>query len=176
MIVAATQSASAAREQAASAKSRQSAGQPAKVAVATSDDPFAVLDREEGSEDPIRFLIDERLTAIDYATIEDFVEFHQSLNTVRLTPDHHPIQSGWAAVAAVRQGGAIHVYIALLLLDSCEALVYAPAQQPQRDADYGPVMREALNFVEVAGFMMDCENFQTGGDNYALVLRKKTAA
>jgi hypothetical protein len=174
LILEATGRASTAREQATAEECRTPL-QSSAVCVA-SDDPFAVLDMDGGGAGTaIRFHIDERLTGIDYSSVEDIVEFHQSLNTVRLTPDNHPIQSGWAAVTAVRQRDTIHVFIALLLLDSCEVLVYVPSQQPERAADYGQIMGAALNFVEVAGFMMDCENFQTGGDNYALVLRRKTS-
>jgi hypothetical protein len=127
--------------------------------------PIGFPDEEEGSFSsfggsadgdgaPQLFVADRELTAVAYGAPEDVVELQTSINVARITPDGELPQNSNAYICAVRRGEAVHVYVALHLLQSGRVIVYAPEAQPADD-DYRRTLRGAVGFAEAVGFMMD---------------------
>ena len=99
--------------------------------------------------------IDGKLAAVEYGEPEDIVELQTSINVARITPEGEQPQNSNAYICGVRSGGAVHVYVALHLLQSGRLIIYVPEEQPAGETAVRETLRGAVGFAEAVGFMMD---------------------
>lgn len=130
-------------------------------------DPFAFLSQDDGmmgntrsftaerTGPPVRFSIDRALQSIDFASPEDVLEIHQSLNRTRVAMEDNTTVTCDSFLCAVSRSGKPHVYIALYQVDSKTVLVYTPEKQPEDSQEFEKIMRDGMDFIEIVGFMMD---------------------
>ncbi|HEY6838639.1 MAG TPA: hypothetical protein VI389_07855, partial [Geobacteraceae bacterium] len=104
---------------------------------------------------PVLFTVDKALSAVEYGAPEDVVALQLSINVARITPDGELPQGSNAYVCSIRKENAIHVFVAMYLIESRRTIVYVPEIQPEDEGAYTKAARDALGFAEAVGFMMD---------------------
>jgi hypothetical protein len=111
---------------------------------------------EEGSPGSVtEFHIDSSMTSVEFAAIEDIMGIYQSLNVARVNTKGNTAHNAKAYICGLKRDGIPSVYIALQLIDKNQILMYVPERQPVNSGDYEKTVRDAVDFVETAGFLMD---------------------
>lgn len=116
-------------------------------------DPFYVA--AHAMDSPQTFHQDNSLQFIEFAREEEVIKLYQSINTSTLNMAGHPPQSGSAYICVVNKDGAGRVYVALLLMTSKKALVYAPEKEMETSSSLEKTIQDAIYFAETVGFMME---------------------
>jgi hypothetical protein len=118
------------------------------------EDGFPELSADDDTCISTEFHIDKSMPSIDYGSMEDVVEVHQSLNVTRVTPEGYLAQNSKAYVCALKKRGGKSVYIGLHLTDNDQVLIYSPEKQP-KSGNLRKTIQDAIDFLETAGFLMD---------------------
>ena len=118
------------------------------------DDFFPAGADSEGC--PGRFLLQERMTAVEYVSPAEVVELHKSINLAYLSPDGKGQASCQGYICCLRTtAGALQVFVAFFAELSGRTWVYHPEVQPEDQSDYAKAMAGATHFAEGVGFMME---------------------
>lgn len=116
------------------------------------NDFFAASD--DGS-DPVRFLLNTKLDAIEYSSTDDVVELHQSINNANLSPEGKGQESCRGYICSLKKGRTMRVFAAIRGTQSGRTRVYLPEEQPQDESSYAKTIRGAISFAEEVGLMME---------------------
>jgi len=116
------------------------------------NDFFAASD--DGS-DPVRFLLNSKLDAIEYSSSDDVVELHQSINNANLSPEGKGQESCRGYICSLKKGRAMRVFAAIRGTQSGRTRVYLPEEQPEDESSYAKTIRGAISFAEEVGLMME---------------------
>ncbi|QXE89143.1 hypothetical protein KP001_11765 [Geomonas subterranea] len=109
-----------------------------------------------GEGEPVRFLLETSLNAIDCPTADDVLELHHSINNAYLSPEGTGGQESCLGyVCCLRKGESKEVFAAIYGTTSHKTRVYLPETQPQDDESYARTVRGAISFAEEVGLMME---------------------
>jgi len=116
------------------------------------NDFFAASDY---GSDPVRFLLNSKLDAIEYSSADEVVELHQSINNANLSPEGKGQESCRGYICSLKKGRAMRVFAAIRGTQSGRTRVYLPEEQPQDESSYAKTIRGAISFAEEVGLMME---------------------
>lgn len=105
--------------------------------------------------DPVRFLLNSKLDAIEYSSADDVVELHQSINNANLSPEGKGQESCRGYICSLKKGRSVRVFAAIRGTQSGRTRVYLPEEQPQDESSYAKTIRGAISFAEEVGLMME---------------------
>ncbi|QWV94276.1 hypothetical protein KP004_03565 [Geomonas oryzisoli] len=121
---------------------------------------FSAADDDE----PVRFLLETGLDAIDCPAAEDVLELHQSINNAYLSPEGTGGQESCQGyICCVLKEKKKQVFAAIYGTKSHRTRVYLPESQPKDDESYARTVRSAINFAEEVGLMMERVPLETTG-------------
>ncbi len=118
------------------------------------------------------FRIDPAVNCIKYSDPGEVVAAFQSCNTVQAVPDGSSIQQCRGFVIALKQSGSYQVYVAWQLVESGKVVVCVPDQQPVDSDNTVMVIKDAIAYFEIVGFMMDVIDLGTSFGSYCKELKK----
>ncbi|WP_243372487.1 hypothetical protein [Geotalea sp. SG265] len=105
----------------------------------------------EGSGSTFTFAPD--IKNVEYSGEDEIIEVHASSNLARVALEGHPTQNCKGYVCALKRRERFLVYVAIVLTENDKMLVYSTDNQPST-ADHCPgVIADALQFLELIGFM-----------------------
>jgi hypothetical protein len=99
------------------------------------------------------FHIDWELDCIEYASPEEIIEVHESMNMTQLSLEGYHSQHCSAWIVAVKKRETRQVFVAFGLSESGRNLIYSPAKPIRNNEDYQKALREAVKFLEVVGYI-----------------------
>jgi len=105
--------------------------------------------------DPVRFLLNSKLDAIEYSSADEVVELHQSINNANLSPEGKGQESCRGYICSLKKGRAMRVFAAIRGTQSGQTRVYLPEEQPKDESSYAKTIRGAISFAEEVGLMME---------------------
>jgi hypothetical protein len=125
-----------------------------------------------GTTSSTEFGIDPSLDCIEYNDPSEIVAVFYSSNTVQAVPDSSSIQRCRGYVVALKQAGNYQVYVAWHLTESGKVVVCKPDPLPTDSESCIQVLRDAINYFEIVGFMMDISDLGTTLKSYRKALKK----
>ena len=128
---------------------------------AADDDFFPAAEDADGS--PGRFLLKAGLYAIEYASPDQVLQLHQSINLAQISPDGKvPVSCQGYVCCLKTAAGAPQVFVAIFGTQSGQTWIYHPELQPEDQHGYANAIKGAIAFAEGVGFVM--ESVQLGAD------------
>jgi len=124
------------------------------------------------SDTPVMFYVDKTLQAVEYGDPADIVEIYRSMNMARITPDGSSPENSSAFICKVKRGGVMRVFIPLMLFESGKVLVYVPERQPENPDELAGITRDAVEFIEAVGFIMDAVSLEGNSQARANIIDK----
>ncbi|WP_224983362.1 hypothetical protein [Geomonas agri] len=107
-------------------------------------------------DEPVRFLLETGLDAIDCPSADDVLELHQSINNAYLSPEGTGGQESCQGyICSLRKGEDKVVVAAIYGTTSHRTRVYLPEAQPRDEESYARTVRCAISFAEEVGLMME---------------------
>ncbi|MBI5657455.1 MAG: hypothetical protein HZC44_11850 [Geobacter sp.] len=100
------------------------------------------------------FRPDRSLSAVPCPAPEAIIALYESANKIQTVPDGFSIQKSGGFIYAIRRNGKAEVYLVWQMLESNQALIYTPLQQPSDEDEFQKVLQDALFYFESVGFMM----------------------
>jgi len=100
------------------------------------------------------FRPDRSLSAVPCPAPEAIIALYESANKIQTVPDGFSIQKSGGFIYAIRRNGKAEVYLVWQMLESNQALIYTPHQQPSDEEGFQKVLQDALFYFESVGFMM----------------------
>jgi len=100
------------------------------------------------------FRPDRSLSAVPCPAPEAIIALYESANKIQTVPDGFSIQKSVGFIYAIRRNGKAEVYLVWQMLESNQALIYTPHQQPSDEEGFQKVLQDALFYFESVGFMM----------------------
>lgn len=100
------------------------------------------------------FRPDRSLSAVPCPAPEAIIALYESANKIQTVPDGFSIQKSGGFIYAIRRNGMAEVYLVWQMLESNQALIYTPLQQPMDEEGFQKVLQDALFYFESVGFMM----------------------
>ena len=135
---------------------------PAGREFSAADDDFFPA-AEDADDCPGRFLLKAGLSAIEYASPDQVLQLHQSINLAQISPDGKvPVSCQGYVCCLKTAAGAPQVFAAIFGTQSGQTWVYHPEVQPEDQHGYANALRGAIVFAEEVGFIM--EPVQLGAD------------
>ncbi len=116
-----------------------------------SDGSFAA----PGEEGTTEFRREADLDAIPYRSSADVLAVYCSINTIQAVPIGNEVQKCSGFVCAVAENGSPRIYIAWHMPESRRVVVLAPDAQPNDKNTCARVLRDAIQYFEIMGFMME---------------------
>jgi len=125
-----------------------------------------------GSAMNTEFRIDTAIDAIAYSDPAEVVAVFFSSNTVQAMPDSKGIQRCKGYIVATKIGGSYQVYVAWYLTESGRVVVCLPEQQPSDSEECVLLLKDAVSYFEIVGFMMEVADLGATRRSYRSVLRR----
>ena len=125
-----------------------------------------------GETSATEFRVDPSIDCIEYHNPGEIVVVFHSSNTVQAVPDGSTIQRCRGYVIALKQSGSYSVYVAWQLTESGKVVVCLPDQQPVDSDSCVQILRDAIAYFEIVGFMMDIADLGTTVKSYSKALKK----
>lgn len=100
------------------------------------------------------FRPDRSLSAVPCPAPEAIIALYESANKIQTVPEGFSIQKSGGFIYAIRRNGMAEVYLVWQMLESNQALIYTPHQQPGDEEGFQKVLQDALFYFESVGFMM----------------------
>jgi hypothetical protein len=116
------------------------------------------------------FQIDWSLPFVAYSDVEEVAEVYQSIGPSQLSLEGFSSQYCSAYVIVLKREARPKVYVAFLLSSDNRVLVYVPVREPGGSAEFKKVKEEAMQFVQLAGYMLDRVPLDPGREIRARVL------
>ncbi|GAB7026773.1 hypothetical protein [Geotalea toluenoxydans] len=130
--------------------------------VEAGSDPFAFPDKDDGAffsnnsstgGSGSTFTCDPAHHSIEYASQEEIIELHESSNLARVALEGNPSQNCKSYICAMKRGEECYVYVAIVLTENDKVLVYNTDNQPTSAAQLPGAIADAVQFLELIGFM-----------------------
>ena len=116
------------------------------------------------------FLVDWNLPIVGYSDADEVVEVYQSIGPSQLSLEGFPSQYFSAFIIGLKKGGLPRVYVTFFLHADHRALVYVPSRDPVGPSGYAKARKEAMQFLQLAGYMLDRVSLGTNRESRARVL------
>jgi hypothetical protein len=101
------------------------------------------------------------VTGIEYSSEKEIIELQESSNLARVALEGNPTQNCKGYICAVNQQDRCQVRVAIVLKDTDKMLVYDADRQPESADRCSELMGDAIQFLELIGFMMGTVNLGT---------------
>jgi hypothetical protein len=141
------------------------------------EEALAMLDPESmfsgpGTDSTTEFRLDADLDTVPYRSSVDVLALFFSINTVQAVPIGREVQKCSGYVCAVAEEGVPRIYIAWHMPESGRVAVYVPHQQPGDKESCATVLRDAIQYFEIMGFMMEKHDLGATPQKRRSVLKK----
>ncbi len=138
---------------------------------------LAMLDPEStfsaaGADSTTEFRLDAGLATVPYRSSVDVLAVFFSINTIQAVPIGREVQKCSGYVCAVADDGVPRIYIAWHMPESGRVAVYVPHQQPGDKESCATVLRDAIQYFEIMGFMMEKHDLGATPQKRRSVLKK----
>lgn len=138
---------------------------------------LAMLDPEStfsaaGADSTTEFRLDAGLDTVPYRSSVDVLAVFFSINTVQAVPVGREVQKCSGYVCAVAEDGVPSIYIAWHMPERGRVAVYVPHQQPGDKESCATVLRDAIQYFEIMGFMMEKHDLGATPQKRRSVLKK----
>lgn len=118
------------------------------------------------------FAIDPSVAFIEYNDPADVAALFYSSNSVQAVPDGKGIQKCKGYIVAMKQAGGYKVYIAWHLVENGRVVVCLPDHQPSDSDECIEILKDAISYFEIVGFMMEVTDLGSTVKSYKKALRK----
>ncbi|TWJ32674.1 coiled-coil domain-containing protein [Geobacter argillaceus] len=145
-----------------------SSGAEEALAMLDPESPFSAA----GADSTTEFGLDAGLDTVPYRSSVDVLAVFLSINTVQAVPIGREVQKCSGYVCAVAEEGLPRIYIAWHMPESGRVAVYVPHQQPADKASCATVLRDAIQYFEIMGFMMEKHDLGATPQKRRSVLKK----
>lgn len=125
-----------------------------------------------GGASTTEFRINPAIGTITCNDPADVVAVFFSSNTVQAMPDSKGIQRCKGYIVATKTGEGYQVYVAWYLTESGRVVVCLPEQQPSDSDDCVQILKDAVSYFEIVGFMMEIVDLGTTRHSYKRSLKK----
>ncbi len=119
-----------------------------------------------------QFSIDQSVTSIAYSDPEEVAAVFYSSNSVQAVPDGKGIQKCKGYIVAMQYPEGYRVYIVWHLTESNRVVICLPEQQPADSAECVQVLKDAIAYFEIVGFMMEITDLGGTRRSYRRALGK----
>jgi hypothetical protein len=123
------------------------------------------------SDTPVMFYVDKTLQAVEYGDPADIVEIYRSMNMARITPDGMSPENSSAFICTLKREGVMRVFVPFLLSESGKVLVYVPERQPENPDELAGITRDAVEFIEAVGFIMDAVSLEGNSQTRTKIIK-----
>src|SRR6185369_1759969 len=118
------------------------------------------------------FSIDPAITSIEYSDPGEIVALFYSSNTVQAVPVGSSIQRCKGYVIGMRKADSYLTYVVWYLTESKKSVICTPEQQPEDSSECIRILKDAVTYFEVIGFMMEFEELGDSSRSYRKALKK----
>jgi|GEM_PF-2818980 len=118
------------------------------------------------------FRIDPAIDTITYNDPAEVVAIFYSSNSVQAVPDGKGIQRCKGYIVATKSGEGYRVYVAWYLTENGRVVVCLPEQQPSDSDECVQILKDAVSYFEIVGFMMEVADLGTTRRSYRSSLKK----
>lgn len=118
------------------------------------------------------FTIDPSVAFIEYNDPAEVAALFYSSNSVQAVPDGKGIQKCKGYIVAMKQAGGYKVYIAWHLVENGRVVVCLPDHQPSDSDECIEILKDAISYFEIVGFMMEVTDLGSTVKSYRKALRK----
>jgi len=94
------------------------------------------------------------------------------MNMARITPDGMAPENSSAFICTLKRGGVMRVFVPFLLSESGKVLVYVPERQPESLDELAGITRDAVEFIEAVGFIMDAVSLEGNSQARTNIINK----
>jgi len=121
------------------------------------------------------FSIDPSITSIEYSDPAEIVALFYSSNTVQAVPVGSSIQRCKGYVIGIKKSGSYLTYVVWYLTESRKSVICTHKQQPEDSSECIRILKDAVTYFEVIGFMMEFEELGDSSRSYKKALKKVPA-
>lgn len=125
-----------------------------------------------GGTSATEFRIDPAIGSIDYSDPAEVIAVFYSSNSVQAVPDGKGIQRCKGYIVATRASGTYRVYVAWYLTESGRVVICLPEQQPADSEECVLILKDAVSYFEIVGFMMEVSDLGSTRQSYRKALQK----
>ncbi len=125
-----------------------------------------------GGASTTEFRVDPAIDTITYGDLSDVVAVFYSSNFVQAMPDGKGIQRCKGYIVAIKTGEGYRVYVAWYLTENGRVVVCLPEQQPSDSDECVQILKDAVSYFEIVGFMMEIVDLGTTRNSYRRSLKK----
>jgi len=118
------------------------------------------------------FRMDQSINMINYSDPADVVAVFYSSNSVQAVPEGKGIQKCKGFIVALKGAEGYRVYVAWYLTESGRVVVCLPEQQPADSDECVQILKDAVSYFEIVGFMMEIAELGDTRRSYLKGLRK----
>jgi len=118
------------------------------------------------------FRIDPSMDMIGYKDPAEVLAVFYSSNSVQAVPDGKGIQRCKGYIIAMKCSGSYLVYVAWYLTETGRVVVCLPDQQPEGREECVQVLKDAISYFEIVGFMMEVVDLGSTRHSYHKALKK----
>lgn len=119
-----------------------------------------------------QFSIDQSVTSIAYSDPEEVEAVFYSSNSVQAVPDGKGIQKCKGYIVAMQYPEGYRVYIVWHLTESNRVVICLPEHQPADSDECVQVLKDAIAYFEIVGFMMEITDLGSTRRSYRRALGK----
>lgn len=125
-----------------------------------------------GGASSTEFRIDSSIDMIRYKDPAEVLAVFYSSNTVQAVPDGKGIQRCKGYIVAMKCAASYLVYVAWYLTENGRVVVCLPDQQPEDGEECVQVLKDAISYFEIVGFMMEIVDLGSTRHSYRKALKK----
>lgn len=125
-----------------------------------------------GGPSTTEFSINPAVNYIEYNDPAEVAAVFYSSNSVQAMPDGKGIQRCKGYIVAMKQEGSYQVYIAWYLVENGRVLICLPDHQPSDSDECIEIMKDAISYFEIVGFMMEVSDLGSSVKSYRKALKK----
>lgn len=118
------------------------------------------------------FRMDQSINMINYSDPADVVVVFYSSNSVQAVPEGKGIQKCKGYIIALKWAEGYRVYVAWYLTESGRVVVCLPEQQPADSDECVQILKDAVSYFEIVGFMMEIAELGGTRRSYLKGLKK----
>jgi len=118
------------------------------------------------------FRMDQSINMINYSDPADVVVVFYSSNSVQAVPEGKGIQKCKGYIIALKGAEGYRVYVAWYLTESGRVVVCLPEQQPADSDECVQILKDAVSYFEIVGFMMEIAELGGTRRSYLKGLKK----
>jgi hypothetical protein len=121
------------------------------------------------------FTIDPDINSIEYSAPGEIVALFYSSNTVQAVPVGSAIQKCKGYVVGMKKAGSYLAYVVWYLTESKKSVICTPEHQPEDSSECISILKDAVTYFEIVGFMMEFEELGSSTKSYRKAFKRVPA-